>query len=522
MSVSGIQILPASRRITKLTTLLTRKCEAHPVSGDLLTFGKSSRAFHSERCFHPVSCAKNRSAADRCFSTQVFQNQPPSWLFVNRAVGGAYGAQVNLELDLDDRLSGNLLEKLKSEVKLREMSLPLDIDELVKDFREMRVYEKKKRALDAKRDNIFEEIKLLKEENTSDDKTLKIQNLQEELNKMKTDRVELKPFSDLEHKVMLTALKLPNDLHSSTPTEDDLIIREVKGKLDPPDTQSHVDIAKKFHLITFSNVGPKAYYLKAELALAEIELTKAACAFLQSHCYRLMAGPEFVRTPIMEGCGRNIHNTDEVLTMLSTSRDVIEPMNHLTGVVLPTFAAYVAKTCIGSSILPLNMFSCGRCYQNGDLPGLLGAVQSTQATLFSCVQKESLDSHFHQSVELVWNFLEPLGFPLRMVQICARDLGREERRRLEVHIYAPSLRQFIPVAHVSDLSDFVSRRLMVFHNHNHADFRSASLVHMISGSLVNITSLLALWVEYSNTSQELFSLCPLELNSVQSPSCASP
>lgn len=49
----------------------------------------------------------------------------------------------------------------------------------------------------------------------------------------------------------------------------------------------------------YSNVGPKAYYLKAELALAEIALTKAACAYLESHRYRHMAGPEFVKTPIM-------------------------------------------------------------------------------------------------------------------------------------------------------------------------------------------------------------------------------
>lgn len=131
--MKGVRITPASRRITKLTTLLTRKCEAHPVCGDLLTFGKSSCAFHSERFFHPALCTKRRTIADRCFSTQVFQNQPPSWLFVNRAVGGAYGAQVNLELDLDHRLSGDSLEKLKSEFKLRvrEMPLPLDIDGLV-------------------------------------------------------------------------------------------------------------------------------------------------------------------------------------------------------------------------------------------------------------------------------------------------------------------------------------------------------------------------------------------------------
>ncbi|CAG5119760.1 unnamed protein product [Candidula unifasciata] len=376
--MQGIQLF--SKRITKLTLLLTRKCEARSVIDYLLALGKTTRTFHRARVLRQVSSVKGQA---------LFENQPPSWLFVNRSVAGAYGAQVNLELDLDRRLSGEPLEKLKAELKLR--GIQLDLDELVKGYREMCVYLKKKHEFNAKRESLQEELKLVQE--------------------------EVNHVNDLEHQVMLTALKLPNDLHSSTPVDDDLIIREVKGKLEPLGTQSHVAIAKKFDLIKFSNVGPKAYYLKTELALAEMALAKAACGYMESNNYRHMAGPEFFKTPIMEGCGYDIHNTDEVLTMLSATKDVIEPMNHLAGVTLPTFAAYVAKTCLGNSIIPLNMFSCGRCYQNGNLPGLFGAVQSTQATLFSCVQKENLDKHFHQIADIIWNFLEPLGFPLRMVQI---------------------------------------------------------------------------------------------------------
>uniref|UniRef100_A0A0B6XYJ4 Uncharacterized protein n=1 Tax=Arion vulgaris TaxID=1028688 RepID=A0A0B6XYJ4_9EUPU len=156
------------------------------------------------------------------------------------------------------------------------------------------------------------------------------------------------------------------------------------------------------------------------------------------------------------------------------------------------------------------MFACGRCYQNGDLPGLYGATQSTQTSLFSCAKAENLDSRFHETVDIIWNFLEPLGFPLRLLQICARGLRREERRRFEVQMFSPSHQNFVPVAHVSDLSDFVSRRLMITHNQNHADIRKADHLHMVSGTLINITSLLAIWMEYSNTDQTKFSLCPLK------------
>ena len=57
------------------------------------------------------------------------EDQPPSWLFVSPAVAGAYGAQVNVELDLEERLGEEMLQALRENVKLRGLSM--DIDGLV-------------------------------------------------------------------------------------------------------------------------------------------------------------------------------------------------------------------------------------------------------------------------------------------------------------------------------------------------------------------------------------------------------
>ena len=57
------------------------------------------------------------------------EDQPTSWLFVSPAVAGAYGAQVNVELDLNERLDQGALKTLRNNVESRGLSL--DIDGLV-------------------------------------------------------------------------------------------------------------------------------------------------------------------------------------------------------------------------------------------------------------------------------------------------------------------------------------------------------------------------------------------------------
>ena len=72
-----------------------------------------------------------------------------------------------------------------------------------------------------------------------------------------------------------------------------------------------------FHVFhpSISNVGPKAYYLKKDLVLAEMALTSSICNFLQSKGYRHMSGPEFVKTPVVV----SISPDAPVLIMLSPS-----------------------------------------------------------------------------------------------------------------------------------------------------------------------------------------------------------
>ncbi|RUS79350.1 hypothetical protein EGW08_012904, partial [Elysia chlorotica] len=109
----------------------------------------------------------------------------------------------------------------------------------------------------------------------------------------------------------------------------------------------------------------------------------------------------------------------------------------------------------------------------------------------------------------------------RLSQACARDLRREETRRVDIEAFSPSLQQPIPVASIRDVGDFLSRRLMVTHNQNHADIRTASRLHMIHGTVLNITSFLALWMEHSHTDGDKFTLCklpPLDNSVGRSPS----
>lgn len=80
---------------------------------------------------HSLLHSRSFSAAQSSFHQKItFENQPQSWLFVSDSVAGVYGAQVNLELDLDRRLSEETLVNLMFDnVKLRE--LDIDVYKLV-------------------------------------------------------------------------------------------------------------------------------------------------------------------------------------------------------------------------------------------------------------------------------------------------------------------------------------------------------------------------------------------------------
>nr|KAI8729085.1 serine--tRNA ligase; mitochondrial-like [Biomphalaria glabrata] len=441
--------------------------------------------------------------------TLTFEKQPASWLFVNNTFGGLYGSHVNLELDLENRLSVDNIKQL--ELILRRRGVPADLSSLVDDFTKLRALERQRNGLVSERNEIAEKLKQMKAEHQDHEPGYQAaaHELLTKLTSIKERIKDLQMIWDLEEQVMVRSLKLPNDIHPTTPDEESTVLREVNNLKGSTKTVSHTEIGKKYNLIKFSNVGPKAYYLKGALAKTELALMTSLVRYFQKHKFYFISGPEFFRTNIMEGCGLDVHNPTEVLTILDNVVTQIEPMIHLAGISTATFVAYVAKCCIGDNYLPLNMFSCGRRYQNSHLPGLYGANQTTQVGIFSCLLQEDLDKQFDTNIELIWNFLAPLGFPIRLTQVKAADLQLAESRRVEIQIYAPSLQKYIPIGNVSDLSDFVSRRLMVRHNQNHPDYRFAPMLHMISGTGVNVTALLAVWMEHSNTDLDKFHFLPL-------------
>ncbi|GFR82337.1 seryl-trna mitochondrial [Elysia marginata] len=465
--------------------------------------GSHNRVLHNKAIFAPYKVKTSQhqfrlrqhhkllgsqpTASVHSGGVDVEDEQPPSWLFVSPAVAGAYGAQVNVELDLEERLSGDAQHNLRENIKWRGLSL--DIDGLLRNLHTLKQMQEDKAALASQRDEILHQFKLLKQTSSAKDSEEIKKNLGAELRSVKAKIADLKSSWDMEEKVMLAALNLPNDLHPTTPLDESLVLRKTESFSvpEPAKPLNHVKIAKKFDLIKFRPYTSFWVFAANDL-VSMLEWVSVHCCYYVS---------------LKEGCGGDVRNGNTILTMLDPHKTVIEPMNHLSGVSLHMFAAYVAKTCIGDSVLPLQLFGCGRRYQNSGLPGLFGATQTTQASLFSCVKEEDVERQFESSQELVWEFLHKLR------QLSAKDLSREEKRRVSFEMFSPSLRQFLPVASVSDVGDFVSRRLMVTHNQNHADIRTAKRLHMIHGTVLNLTSFLALWMEHSLTDNSKFTLCNL-------------
>ncbi|RUS79349.1 hypothetical protein EGW08_012903 [Elysia chlorotica] len=177
------------------------------------------------------------------------EDQPPSWLFVSPAVAGAYGAQVNVDLDLAQRLSGESLQALRENVKSR--GLIVDIDGLLQNFKTLLQMQEEKAVLGSQKEKMVQQLKLLKETGSTDNSEELRNRLREKLRSIKSEIAALKSSWELEERVMLAALGLPNQLHRSTPLNDSAVLREASSSTNSTSSLSHVEIAQKFDLIKF-------------------------------------------------------------------------------------------------------------------------------------------------------------------------------------------------------------------------------------------------------------------------------
>lgn len=440
-------------------------------------------------------------------------NQKKSSLYA-KSESKIYQLNVPVELDLDFQQRLKAKDQLLSELSSRNFT-DVNVDQLERDYFHMTELNRRKNALERQqKTEITEKILYLKtEQNASSDPRERV-GIDVDMSKLReTGRLLKKQIKeilselrDIEEKVILTALKLPNELHASTPLSQDRV--EDSGGTEDchTDRLSHIEIGQMFDLIKFSNIGSKAYYFKDSLALLEQALTNYFSERLRQEGFTQMASPELFKDLVVEGCGEDSDSCEQFLKLKPKADDISD--SFLTGVSIMSFAAYLAKSRINKSCLPLQYFTCGRSYLPGaksSLPGLFDATQSVKINMFSVVgEPEECDVVTQTIKNYLCDIYKQFDVPWRAVTVCAPRLHKTEELRIEIQMWVKSIQKYIKVASVSMVSDYISRRLMIRHG------KLSLPVYMVHCEALDVTRLIAILMEYGTIKEDTYTLPPLD------------
>lgn len=396
-------------------------------------------------------------------------------------------------IDFEQRIEKR--EELVENLKLRSSNIVLS--KVEKQWTFYKYLENQKHILEFTKNEISAEIATLLKDPVAN--AAEIVKLKLHAKLAKNDYKNLKDyFYGVEELAILKVLSLPNVLHWKTPKNKEQIhcicfnVPGLKSKY-------HLDIAQNKDLIEFSECN--SIYLKNEAALFELALLNYTNNFLLDSNFHQFSNSDFVRSIVVEGCGANFLNGNEIFTLEDAHNDVhhreVSRAHLVGGASLYSFMAYFTKHTVQQSYFPLKYFVVGRNYSPvGKNRDLLRSDQSSQVNCFVAVQDDDalMDKEFDALVGVVQKFYEIFGLPFRLVYVPAKEINKNESLKLSIQMYSCYVEDYVEVGFVSIFDNFISKRLLF----NYYEEKERKFPKVIFGSIVNVQKLLACVLEYKD------------------------
>lgn len=305
-------------------------------------------------------------------------------------------------------------------------------------------------------------------------------------------------FVKLEDGVIPECLQLPNKLHPDTPVSEDVVV----CSFTPPNAIletdfHHLQVGSRLTLVEYRD--PISVFLIDDAAIFELATLKFFLTELEAAGYLLFSNPDIVTNVTVEGCGYD--STDPYQTFILDNDD-----GHLVGgASLFPFCAYSARMSGNVKFMPERRFSVGRQYappsdRNHD--GLYTAAQRNAVHAFVTTKQSSADEmiEFENVLKIVKGIYDQIGLNYRITYSRATNLERGESLRANIELYSPYRRTYVNVGNISRYDDYISRRLFMYYH----VVQEYNFSNVISGTLVNVSKLLACLLEYTGSENNLF------------------
>ncbi|GFS70294.1 serine--tRNA synthetase-like protein Slimp [Nephila pilipes] len=326
--------------------------------------------------------------------------------------------------------------------------------------------------------------------------SLKYKNLQKEHETFITElKAAKEKFYDTEELVLSVIAKIPNLNHSLTPLQSDAF--EHHG-IKPEDFAlwSHEELSKEMYFFKSSENSFMSYYLTGFLSELELAIQTYFYNKLSESGRAPMSCVDFCKSFLLEAIGLDPYSPDQCIP-LKMKAERGQMLHLVGGASFGSFCAYLTNMNVSKHTLPMKYFSCGRHY-NAKLRcaktyDLYSVVQSSDLhCLTLCKDSNSEDEEFTSLFDLLTSCYSDFNIPFTTVTCCARNLNVTESRRKRLDLWSPGRQRYIPVAHVSQRGDFVSKRLHVTYGIEH---NIEGYCGMVEGAAVNIPALMGCIIE---------------------------
>ncbi len=377
-----------------------------------------------------------------------------------------------------------------------------NIEEVLKLDSEWRRLKTETQALQEKRNKASMEVSALKKKGSNDEAEKMIMQLSEIKENIEENDAKV---SKLESDIYRILLSLPNVLHDSVPYgADESENVEIKRYREPSKriSRNHEEIALNLGMLDIERAakiaGARFYYLKGDLALLDLSVSRFALDFLASRGYTPVIPPFMMREDAYKGV-TSLEDFDNVLYKVGNNEDgkdlkMIATSEH------PIAAMYMDEI-LEKARLPIKYAGISPCFRmeagthGKDTKGIFRVHQFHKVEQFIFAKQDESWRLFDEMLANSEDIFKRLDIPYRLVNICTGDIGIVAAKKIDIEAYMPSQGTYREVVSCSNCTDWQSLRLNIRYDED----GERRFVHTLNSTAVATTrTIVAIIENYAN------------------------
>jgi seryl-tRNA synthetase len=263
------------------------------------------------------------------------------------------------------------------------------------------------------------------------------------------------------------------------------------------DALDHLELGQRLGWLDMERAarasGARFAYRLGDGALLELALYRFALDRLVRKGFVPVLPPVLVREPAMYGTG--FLPTDDV-NIYYVERDEL----YLTGTSEVTLAALHMGEILDEDALPLRYAGYSTCFRREagaagkDTRGMFRVHQFDKVEMFSFTRPGDSAEEHELLLSIEEEIVAELGFPYRVVNVAAGDLGASASKKYDIEAWMPVQQRYREITSTSNTTDFQARRLEV----RYRGEGGPELVHTLNGTAITARSLIAIMENFQD------------------------